>query len=89
VLASVKVDDEKDLIIFCISKFFFFGVDIPLLFFSDLKMVAHTSTFSYCYGSAMDDVGPMSIVYKFILDTSKCKVMPKHKSDFLFPEFSY
>lgn len=30
----------------------------------------------------MDDVIALSIVYKFILDTSKCKAMPKLKSDF-------
>lgn len=33
----------------------------------------------------MDYITPMPIVYKFILDTSKCKVMTKHKSDFFFP----
>lgn len=30
----------------------------------------------------MDDVIALSIVYKFILDTLKCKAMPKHKSEF-------
>lgn len=59
------------------------------LFSSDLKTVARTSTVSYCYGSAVDDVIPISIVYKVISDTSKRKVMSKHKADFFSLRFLY